>query len=429
MLTLSLSIAACTVDAHGKAASVDRFTGFLENEELVVAPEIGGRIIEFSVSEGDTVKEGQVLARIDDSLIQLQLTQADADVAAAEAKLAGLMASVRDVDVALAQARLEQAVTAEQIAERSLQDAILLRDNPQELDIKIAQAKATVNESRSYALAAKYQARAADIEAEMWGEIVRDLSQGRKVTLPDGSIVTVEAPPEKRYQANLQWNLAGHRAWQAWQKAAQADGAAQQAKVALDNLLAQRDNRQEAEMQVVAAENERDQAHEAVKQAQAAMDAVRTGPTKEQIAAAEADVQRERAVRDALAVRVNKTIIKAPKSGVISAQFFHEGEVVGPGQRLLNIALLNQLTITIYVPAGMIDLIHIGDQYPLTVDTNNKTTYDARVISISDTPEFTMRQSQNVAERAAVVYAITLQVLQPDNLLRPGLPADILIQH
>jgi hypothetical protein len=160
---------------------------------------------------------------------------------------------------------------------------------------------------------------------------------------------------------------------------------------------------------------------------QAALDAVKAGPSEEQIAAAEAAVQQARAVRDARAVQLEKTVIKTPIDGVVTARYFSQGEVAGPGQRLVAISQPDQVTITIYAPASLIDSIQVDDIYALEVESAPGQQYQARVTGISDEPEFTMRQSQNVAERAAVVYAITLQIENPDDLLRPGLPADVLI--
>ncbi len=427
LLLLAMLLGACAGAASGQETQAQRFTGFLENQEVVLAPEIGGKIVELAVREGDAVQQGQVIARLDDEAIRLQLAQADADVAEAEARLAQLKAAVRPEDVALAEARLQQAQAGLAAAESALQDAIRLRDNPQELDVKIAQAQATLAEARAHAKAAEHQARAADLEARMWGEAVRDLSQGKTVTLPNGQTITVNAPPQQRHKANLQWNIASQEAWKAWQQAAEAKAAASQALVSLTTLQEQRKNRQEAEAQVVEATNARDNARAAVEQAQAALDAVKAGPGEEQIAAAEAAVQQARASRDAQAARLEKTAITAPDDGIVTARYFSQGEVIGPGQRLVSISKPDRITITIYAPAAMIDTLHVDDVYPLEVETAPGRQYQARITAIADEPEFTMRQSQNVAERAAVVYAVTLTIDNPDDLLRPGLPADVII--
>ena len=420
-------LAGCGAAKDAQAPSESSYTGFLENQKVIVAPEISGKLSQILVDEGDMVRAGEVVARLDDSLIRLKLAQADADVAEAEAKLAQLKAAVRPEEVARAEARVAQARAGVDAAESALQDAIQIRDNPQELDVQIAQAQASLAEAQAHADAAQYQAQAADIEARMWGDIARDLSQKQKVTLPNGTVIEVDAPPGKKQQAYVQWNLASQKAWRAWADAAQAKAAADQARVALQDLQRQRSDRQDAEARVTAATNARDQAKAALAQAQAALDAVKAGPSQGQIAAAEAAVQQAQAARDAQAVQLEKTTLLAPVDGVISARYFSVGEVIGSDQRLFAISQPTLLTITIYAPASMIDQIQINERYPLVIANAPGKRYQAQVTAISDEPEFTLSQSQNNAERAAVVYAVTLQVRQPDDSLRPGLPAEVLI--
>ena len=51
-------------------------SGTLEADEVMLAPEVAGRVVELA-REGQTVRAGEVVARLDDSLIQVQLRQAD----------------------------------------------------------------------------------------------------------------------------------------------------------------------------------------------------------------------------------------------------------------------------------------------------------------------------------------------------------------
>jgi HlyD family secretion protein len=51
-------------------------SGTLEADEILVGPEIAGRLVELA-EEGQSVRAGDVLARLDDSLIQLQIRQAE----------------------------------------------------------------------------------------------------------------------------------------------------------------------------------------------------------------------------------------------------------------------------------------------------------------------------------------------------------------
>ena len=423
LLLLLLLLAACSGTASAQNDS--DVTGFLEADTLDLAPETGGRITTLLVDEGDTVAAGQLLARLDGELLRLQIAQADADVAAARARLAQLNAGVSSQEIALAQARLAQAQIVHQTAKEALQDAILLRDTPQELDVRIAQAQGALREARAQADAAQHQAQAADWEAEMWQNIVHDLSQKQRVTLPNGQVIEVDAPAEQKHEAQVQWQLASNKAWQAWQQVAQAQAASKQAQVALNDLKSQRQNRQQAEVQVVAATNASDAAEASVRQAQAALDALQAGPDKAQIQAAEAAVAQAQAAREALAVRASQQEIYAPCDGIISARYFSAGEIIAPGQKLLTLMQPQQLHMTIYLPASRIGSIAPGQTFPLSVESAPQQHYQAQVIAIADTPEFTMRQSQNIAERAAVVYAVTLRVPTPDTHLRPGLPAVI----
>lgn len=53
-------------------------SGTVEADEVLVGPEVAGRLVAVLAEEGRSVQAGDVLARLDDRLIQLQLEQADA---------------------------------------------------------------------------------------------------------------------------------------------------------------------------------------------------------------------------------------------------------------------------------------------------------------------------------------------------------------
>ncbi len=68
-----------------------------------------GKIIQLGVKEGDNVKSGQVLARIDDAAAQSSVSQARASLAAAQADLARIKAGASNEDIALSQQQLAKA--------------------------------------------------------------------------------------------------------------------------------------------------------------------------------------------------------------------------------------------------------------------------------------------------------------------------------
>ncbi|MCW5859413.1 MAG: HlyD family efflux transporter periplasmic adaptor subunit [Caldilineales bacterium] len=422
----SLLLAACS---QAPSPSPDRLAGIIEAGAVAVAPEIGGRLVEILVEEGDRVEAGQTVARLDDSLLQLQLDQAEAGIDQAQARLAHLRAAVRPVDVAVAQARVKQAEAALAAAASALADAQLLRDAPQQAEVEIAASEAGLAEAEARAGAARAQAEAADLTVQMWGAIVTDLRNGADAPLPGGGVIHIDAPAEKLAYANEQWNLASQNAWAAWQQSAAADAAITQARTTLADQKRLAAASQTAADRVVAAANARDQAAAGLDQAQAALAAVRSGPGPEQIAAAEAAVAQSQAVRDALAAQLDRATLRAPAAGVVTARYRQPGEIIGSGQRLLTISDPDRLTLTVYAPVRLLPQLEPGQRLSLTSPTAPGRSYEAVVRTVSDEPEFTLRQAQNTAERANAVYAVELELVTPDPLLRPGAPADALVSE
>lgn len=425
---LALPLAACTTPlASSEAPAEVTLTGFLEAPAVDIAPEIGGRLLAVEVAEGDVVEAGQVLARLDDERWQRQLALSEGNIALAEAHLEQLRAAVRPVDVALAEALVAQAQAGVAAADSALNDAHSWQQRPQMLDLEITQAGAALAEARARAEAARQRAQAADVGAQMWEAITRDLWAGIDVPLPGGGSVTVDAPSDKVNAASYQWNLAGHDAWAAWQASAAAEAEVTRARRALADLRRQRDDNQEAESRVVAAENARAQAEAALLQAQANLQAVQAGPTAAQLQAAAGAVAQARAERAVLAGQLEKTVLVAPGDGLISARYRAPGEVVGPGQRVLTVRDNGPLALTVYAPASLLSNLHVGETLSIRVESAAGRVFQAEIVAVSDEAEFTLRQSQNVAERLASVYAVNLQMLQADRALAAGMPAQAVL--
>ncbi|MBW4522920.1 MAG: efflux RND transporter periplasmic adaptor subunit [Scytolyngbya sp. HA4215-MV1] len=74
-----------------------------------LSPKAAGRLAELYVEQGDSVKQGQVIARMESDDVEAQLTQARANLAQTEARLAALRNGSRSEDIAQAQASLSQA--------------------------------------------------------------------------------------------------------------------------------------------------------------------------------------------------------------------------------------------------------------------------------------------------------------------------------
>jgi HlyD family secretion protein len=108
VVMLAVLAAACEGDAP---ADNLRVSGHVEATEVQVAAEVPGRLVELRVAEGDRVKRGDVIARLDTRDTELQIAGARAERAAADAQMRLLQAGARTEDVRQAEAQVEAAQT------------------------------------------------------------------------------------------------------------------------------------------------------------------------------------------------------------------------------------------------------------------------------------------------------------------------------
>ena len=105
-----------------------RATGYVEATEVRVAAEVGGRVLEMRVAEGDRIAAGQLIARLDtsDAELTVRRLQAERDQAAAQLRLLQAGARAEDIRQARAQADssdadVRAAVSEQQSAEADVQ--------------------------------------------------------------------------------------------------------------------------------------------------------------------------------------------------------------------------------------------------------------------------------------------------------------------
>ena len=103
-------------------AEIVELWGMADAKEININSKVSGRVIELLVDEGDSVKEGQIIARIDSDYQEPQQRQAQAALAAQYAQLQQVMIASQsaegtlDANLKAAEARLNQAKTAVNLA-------------------------------------------------------------------------------------------------------------------------------------------------------------------------------------------------------------------------------------------------------------------------------------------------------------------------
>ncbi len=115
---------AATMACKDRTTSTDaRVSGQVEATEVQVAPEVGGRLLEIPINEGDRVKAGDVVAKIDTRDVELALQRARAERAQADAQLRLLEAGARQEDIRQADAQVAAAAGDVSAAQADLKSA------------------------------------------------------------------------------------------------------------------------------------------------------------------------------------------------------------------------------------------------------------------------------------------------------------------
>ena len=138
-----------------------------------------------------------------------------------------------------------------------------------------------------------------------------------------------------------------------------------------------------AEAAYVAANAQRDQAEAAIK-------------------AAEADVERYQSILVDL-------VLVAPRSGRVQYRLARSGEVVAAGQRVLTILDLNDVYMTIYLPAEQAGKLALGDEARTILDPVPQYVLPATISFVATEAQFTPKSVETAEEREKLMFRVKLQ--------------------
>jgi HlyD family secretion protein len=290
-------------------------TGTVEAVEVTIGNKIPGQVLQVIPREGDLVKVGDVVARIEHEDLDLELQRARAGVRAAEAQLT------------------------------------LLRRGPRKQEIRrgeqmVEQARAALDNART-----TYR-RAQDLLA-------------RKV-VPQSNV---------------------------------------------DNARAQVDVLQAR--------------HNA---AQEALSVLRAGSRLEQLHMAEANLEQAEMLVRILEKKIQDCTVKSPTTGRVVARFLEPGELAGTGMPIIRVADLSEVWIMIYVSETELGRVRVDGPAEIRVDSFPSKTFPGKVTYISPQEEFTPKNIQTKDERVRMVFGVKVEAKNPDESLKPGMPADVVLQ-
>ena len=360
-------------------------SGTIEAVQVNAGPEVSGRVVQVMAEEGQAVKAGDVLLRLDDAMISAQRAQAQAAVKTAHAQRDQLLAGARPQQLDAARATITTT--------RALLDGAQA-----DLDRLLAGA------TNDLVAAARSQLAAAQARARLAQDTYNNVLAGRSDASAFGVSGTGLGRPEEEMRVQLE--------------AAKSQVVAAQER--LNKVLsgATSNEIQSAQARVAGVEAQ-------LTAAQAQYDLLAAGPSREQIAAADAAVAQAEAALKTLDAQADKLVIRAPADGTVLVCNVHVGEVVSAGASAFVLGELNTLQITVYLPEDAYGRVKLGQTTRVTVDSYPGVAFTASVVHIADQAEFTPRNVQTIEGRRTTVYAIKLDVPNPDGKLKPGMPADV----
>ena len=382
-----------------QAANGLKGSGTIEATQINIGPEVSGRVVQVSVEEGQLVKAGQVLFQLDDALLKAQRAQAEAAVKTARAQRDQLVAGARQQQLDTARATISQTQALYNNAQAQLNGA--------QADLSRLLSGAT------YADIAAAQAQLAQAQAQ--AKIAQDAYDG----------VSAGRAAAKEY--GVRGGGLGQAEEQMRVQLAAVKEQVEAAQARLNKLYsgATKDEINSAQARVDMAKAQMESAQAQMNAAKAQYDLLAAGASKEQIAAADAAVAQAEAALKVFDVQADKLTVRAPADGTVLVHNVNVGEVLAAGASVIVLGKLDTLQITVYLPENVYGRVKLGQMAKVKVDSYAGTAFEGQVVRIADQAEFTPRNVQTVEGRRTTVYAIKLDVPNPDGKLKPGMPADV----
>jgi HlyD family secretion protein len=349
-------------------------SGNIELTEVNIAFKTAGRLIERTVDEGDAVKKGQVIARLDRDQLMAQR----------ERELAGLES---------ARSQLAQSETS------------------------LAWEKAT--------LAADIEQRRADLgsnEARL-----AELKNGARPQEKLDARAAVESVQSEIDRAKKDWDRAQtlyknddistaqfdqyRNRWESAQAALKS--ATEREALVLAGPRAEVINAQQGQVE---------RARAAVKMAEA--NSLEMKRRQQDLATRQAEIARSTASVALIDTQLADTIVSSPVDGVVLVKAADVGEVLAPGTTVVTVGDIDHPWLRGYVNETDLGKIKLGAKAKVTTDSYKGRVYQGRVTFISSEAEFTPKQIQTEQERVKLVYRIKIELDNPHRELKSNMPAD-----
>jgi HlyD family secretion protein len=350
-----------------KSSEEIRVSGNIETTEAQVAFKIAGRVEKRLFDEWQMVKQNEVVATLDTADLRCNVDLRRAEVQTAQAALAALLAGSRPQEIESAKAAMDRAAHALADLEAG--------SRPQEIVV----AEAAVSAAAA--------------------EMVRLQADYRRAT----SLFQRKTISAQEYDATR----------------AAFDVATERHRQAVEQLKLVQEGPRIEQIK---------QARAALEQAKWQHELVRIGPRQEDKDQGQTRLDQARAALKLAETQLSYATVFAPLTGVVLSKNIEPGEYVAPGTAVVTVGDLVNVWLRGYIQEGDLGRVKVGQRAWVTTDTYPGKKYEGRISFISSAAEFTPKNVQTPKERVKLVYRIKIDITNPKMELKPGMPADAVIE-
>jgi HlyD family secretion protein len=349
-------------------------SGNIEMTEVNIAFKTAGKLMERTVDEGDRVKKGQLIARLDRDNLARQREREEAGALSARTQLAQAQTGL-DWQRATVSADIDQ-----RRADLASQEA------------RLAELKAGARPQE------KLEVRAAVESAQSEFDRARRDWERAQTLHKNDDISTAQFD---QYRARFD----------------SAAAAVRQVKEREALVLA--GARDEV---ITAAAGQVDRARGAVRLSEA--NQIELKRRAQEIATRRAEIQRAEASIRFIDSQLADTAVYSPVDGIVLVKAADVGEVLAPGTNVVTVGDIDHPWLRGYINETDLGRVKIGSKAKVTTDSYPGKIYNGRVTFIASEAEFTPKQIQTQQERVKLVYRVKITLDDPKHELKINMPAD-----
>lgn len=391
--------------ARGGVASYLTYTGTVNPQASVaVVPKVSGNVTGVRVKLGDTVNRGDVLYTIDDTDLRLQVRQAEAGLASAQAAYNNAVGGGAQQSIT----QLEQALTAAELEYSNAQSAYERAKAANESGSAVKQAQATLDEAKgAYERAqASYDSNTAVAAAQVAYDSAKLAFERLQQLYEQGGVSKqqLEAAENQLTTAQAQLSSAQDGAKQTLDSAkSRYDIAQEQYNTAVLN--------KDAELE--SAKSRLDNAQASLNAARENLDLTQNVINPQNAQSASASVQSAQAALDIAREQLSNAIVTAPISGQVSAIPVEVGAMASQSSPVLLVDM-DGVEIDIQVAEKNISSVSVGMAAKVSVTSGGIEQADAAVAEVSP-----------AADAQTGMYDVKIYIENPDERFKAGMFADV----